>query len=153
MNILNSFPYIKAYLNSPLTNVTGNGTSATLKFDTIVSGSTSGYSTSTGIFTAPIAGRYLIVTAFTFNNIVNSANGNVSNIQVNSTPYRLAEFSLTAAKTSGNTFVTNGALIINLSVNDTVSVILQVNNGSSASVGVSAGTNPYVTWLYIRYLP
>jgi hypothetical protein len=51
-------PAFSAYLNSTQSNIAGDGTLATIIFDTPRFDNTSSYNTSTGIFTAPVAGNY-----------------------------------------------------------------------------------------------
>lgn len=152
-NIINSesSPFVFAYLNTPVTNATGNGTNYTVKFDTIIAGS--GYSTSTGIFTAPVAGNYLISTSIFLNNIISSANNNLTSIVVNSTAYRLMDGAMNALKDPSNNYLTYGSISsIFLNVNDQVYINAFVNNGSSAVVGISGGSSPYQTWIFIKYL-
>lgn len=56
-----------AYLNTSLTNVTGDGTGVgPVIFDTTLTNIGTAYSTSTGIFTAPIAGNYLFSASLSY---------------------------------------------------------------------------------------
>jgi hypothetical protein len=141
-----------AYLNTSVTNVTGNGTGYTILFDTVSRGT--GYNTGTGLFTCTVPGTYLIQTSFRMSNIINGANGNLCVISVNSyaDPYRLSELACTAAKDIANRFTVNGMIAYNLVAGNTVSVVAQLNNGSAASVSIDGGTNPYLSWFYVKYL-
>ncbi len=150
-NILGNLPGVFAYLNTGVTSVTGNGTTYTIKCDTVLYGTD--YNTTTGIYTVPLSGRYLIATCFQLNNIINSANGNLSSININAVVYRVTEFAMTAAKASGNLFSVNALQTFDLIAGDTVSVFAQLNNGTLASVGITGGTSPYMSWFYIKYLP
>lgn len=51
-------PGFLAYLSADQANVTGNGTYATLIADTEVYDTAGGYDNTTGIFTAPVTGKY-----------------------------------------------------------------------------------------------
>ena len=153
-NILNysTAPSMFAYLNTPVSNVTGNATPYTILFDTISRGT--GYSTATGLYTVAVSGTYLIHTSFQYTNIINGANGNLSAININSggDVYRISELGCTAAKDISNRFCNNGMIVYNLAAGNTVSVTAQLNNGSAASVGIGGGSAPYISWLYIKYL-
>jgi hypothetical protein len=151
-NIINPIPSTFVYLNTPLTNVTGNATTYTIKFDTVSPGSGTGYDISTGLYTVSVPGKYLVVTCFQLNNIINGANGNLSGINVGSVYFRLTEFAMTAAKANTNTFTVNGLMTYDLNAGDTIFAVAQLNNGSVASVGISGGTAPYMSWLFIQYL-
>lgn len=65
-----TFPTVVAYLTTGLTNQTGDGTGVNpLIFDTTLVNTGSAYSTSTGIFTAPSAGNYMVSCTVMFNNL------------------------------------------------------------------------------------
>jgi len=151
-SILNrgTVPALFVYLNTPVSNVTGNGTGYTILFDTVLFGS--GYNAATGQYTVPVAGNYLICTSFKFTNIINGANGNLSTIAGGGNTYRLSEYACTAAKTTTNTFCTNGMIVTDCAAASTISVGAQLNNGSTASVGIAGGTGPYVSWMFVKYL-
>lgn len=70
---------VLAYLNVGLNNVTGNGTGPNpLIFDATKVNTGGAYNTSTGIFTAPVTGNYLVACNVMFNNL--SANHNLGEI-------------------------------------------------------------------------
>jgi len=54
-----SQPMFMAYLSANAVNVTGDGTVYTILFDTVSINQGSSYNAGTGIFTAPITGKYL----------------------------------------------------------------------------------------------
>jgi hypothetical protein len=51
-------PCFLAYLSTTQNNVTGNGATYTIPFDTVVFDQNSNYNNSTGVFTAPVTGKY-----------------------------------------------------------------------------------------------
>ncbi len=64
-----SQPMLYAKVGSSLTNVTGDGTTPTIVYDTIVAQQGSNYNNSTGIFTCPTAGVYIVLANIGWNNI------------------------------------------------------------------------------------
>jgi hypothetical protein len=54
------FPKLYAIVGTSLTNVTGDGTTPIIIYDTIVSQQGTGYDNTTGIYTAPSDGYYLL---------------------------------------------------------------------------------------------
>lgn len=58
-------PAFFAYLAADITNVTGNGTKYTVIFDTEEYDIGSNFNTSTGVFTAPVTGKYMFAYAVT----------------------------------------------------------------------------------------
>lgn len=151
-NISNSqlVPVLFAYLNTGVTNVTGNGTNYTVLYDTVGYGDSSNYSS--GVYTVQIPGNYIICSGMTFNNIINSANNNLSGFSINGTNYRMIELSMIALKDSTNTYSQTSSIQFYMSAGQTISVIATINNGSAASVGMPGGTSPYLNWMFIRYL-
>jgi hypothetical protein len=146
-----SRPRLFAYLNTGVNNVTGNGATYTVLLDTIGFGS--GYDTGTGLYTAPLTGNYFIASSITLNNLISGANGNQCNIVTNSISYRIFDVGLVPARSVNSIFITAGSINYNLTAGQTVSLIAKVNNATSDLVGISGGSSPYLTWLYICYLP
>ena len=67
-----SQPLFSAYLSTTQTNVTGDGTSYPVVFDTVLINQTSSYNNATGTFTAPTTGNYM------FNTLIQGLNGGAS---------------------------------------------------------------------------
>lgn len=59
-------PAFSAYLSSTVSNVTGNGTTYSIIFDTEIFDQNSDYNNSTGVFTAPVTGRYFLCSTVHF---------------------------------------------------------------------------------------
>ncbi len=62
-------PCVFAKIGSAVANFTGNGTQAVVIFDTELFDQQNNYNPATGVFTAPITGRYLIIAQVTFTNL------------------------------------------------------------------------------------
>jgi hypothetical protein len=148
--IRDTVPAMFAYLNTPVSNVTGNGTTYVIKFDTVLFGS--GYNTATGLYTVPVAGNYLLCGSFKYTTIINGANGNLATLNQSGFAYRISEYATTASKTLSNTFCTNGMNVVTAAAGDTLSMSAQLNNGSTASVGIAGGNAPYISWFFVRYI-
>ena len=67
-----SQPILVAQVNSTLTDVTGDGTTYTVVFDTIASQQGSNFNTGTGVFTVPVAGYYLVSVSLLLNGLTAS---------------------------------------------------------------------------------
>jgi hypothetical protein len=67
-------PLFLAVPSSTLTNVTGDGTIYTVVFGSETTDQGSDYDSSTGIFTAPVAGKYKFVVGLSFTGIVSHSN-------------------------------------------------------------------------------
>lgn len=153
-NMVNSpsAPVLFVYLNTGLTNVTGNGTQATILFDTVGFGDSANYSAVTGLYTVPLSGNFLICTGRNFNNIINNANNNLSPWLINSVSYRTSECSMTVLKDSTNSYGFVASSQFFVSATQTIGVTAAINNGTASSVGLPGGTSPYLNWMFIRYL-
>ena len=115
-------------------NVTGDGTVYTIIFDGVGFDQASNYNATTGIFTAPVTGRYFAATTVGLNNAT------VANTfaQVNiSTTTRNQYFSINpSAILSGTKCSFAHSSFLDLSAGDTCKITIQVSNGVSATVGV-----------------
>jgi len=106
---------ITAPLNVCFSAQANSTTNATIVYSSAYVNIGSGLNTSTGIFTAPVAGTYM----FTVHGLANGGSGDIS-MQVNGT---------TRAACRGNNTTASAALIYTLAVNDTVKCV-----ASSASI-------------------
>ncbi len=129
-----SQPLFYAFNTSTDTNVTGDGTSYTILFDSAVINQGSHYNTGTGIFTAPVAGFYsfsanvLVGDIGTHNECILFFTGNVNQT-------RASNCNPSAMKTGGNQLSVGGSFFINMAANDTMKIVLYVA-GSTKTVDV-----------------
>lgn len=65
---------VSAYLSTDITNATGDGTAFNPIMDSTFTNVGTSYNTSTGVFTAPVAGNYMYTLALTFTGVSNVYN-------------------------------------------------------------------------------
>ena len=66
-----------AYLSGNASNVTGDGTNYTIVFNSVLYDQNNNFNTGTGVFTAPVTGRYLLISTTTFLGLTASHTGAV----------------------------------------------------------------------------
>jgi len=136
-------PFFQAYNNTTRSNETGDGTTYTVICNKEVEDNESNYDTTTGVFTAPVAGRYLFFAAVLQTNLgaghnlstmnfVRSGNG-IQYGNINSGVVR------TANAGESNTYSMTGTMIYHLNASDTVGLSTYAG-GSTKTVGVFAGS-------------
>lgn len=137
-NVVNSAQTLfGAYLSTQKSNVSGDGTVYTVKYDTVTINQKNAYSASTGMFTAPVTGNYLFST---YNLIIGAAAPTAAQIILNvgGTGYSIDYNSAFPATPVSSTL--KGAIIVAVTASATVYVEL-VMTGSSLT-GDIQGTGP-----------
>jgi hypothetical protein len=119
-----------AYLSSPKSNVTGDGTSYQVIFDTVLFDNNSDYDASTGIFTAPVTGKYLFTVTVLGQGEVAA---NLPSIFLETTA-RTYYYANNGSAFSGNNLYSY-TVIADMSSEDTAKVIFNVG-GSTKTVSV-----------------
>lgn len=143
-------PFFEAYLSAPVLNVTGNGEFYTIVFDTEVFDQAGNYDHTTGIFTAPVAGKYFFTTGVQFQGLTaaggwtiyiskNGGGGPLSGGSVN-----MASTVIPAA-TSAAIFATNNGVLL-LAAGDTVRIFLFVQLTPGSTVVDLMGSAGVQTW-------
>lgn len=124
-----------AYRSSAVTNVTGDGTSYDVIFDSTVSNVGSAYSTGTGVFTAPATGIYSFSTTVTSNNYTAAFSSLQCLFQgsVNQYSFDISNPGI-IFNVSGNVTST-GSIVIPMTAGDTMKIRLNVS-GSTKTIGV-----------------
>lgn len=107
---------------------TGNGAFAALVFDTILFDTSNNFSTSTGIFTAPVGGFY----QFNFNAGQTTGSVFAASLYLNGAEYLRVE----DAAATGNTRMA-GSVLIKLALNDTMAVQVFGNAANALNVGAA----------------
>lgn len=119
-----------AYFNSGPSNVTGDGTTYNVAFTNTAFDTNSNFNTGTGVFTAPVTGRYLLTASLrtygfsvshtTFNTFISSSGNN----------YYLSSFYPYPILAGGTMTLSAGTYIAQMTAGDTAYVQLQVIGGS-----------------------
>jgi len=142
-------PAFFAYANATLANVTGDGTNYLVIFDSTRFNQSSSYNTGTGVFTAPVAGRYL------FNAYVNVDGLLVGHTAAylrlftsqNSDNYYLEQLNPYVIRV-GNGLQFGGSLVCDMGAGSTASVRLQIGSSTKdvSILGRSTSGNEQTTY-------
>lgn len=147
-----SQPGCSVYLDSGVSNVTGDSTNYTILFANVQYDTTSSYNSGTGIYTVPVTGRYFITCGVTIYGVTSSHTIGV--LKLNTPTKQLVNYFDPAAiqPSSSNGVCVTAASTWQLNANDTVSIIIQVQNGTKV-VGLPApGGSQEVNWFCIHLL-
>ena len=131
-----SQPSFNTTLSTTQTNKTGNGATFTIVFDSVIYDQTSDYNNSTGIFTAPITGKYLLGTSSMLSQTTNGTDFNVFLVTSNKTYRRKV------ALTSGT--ITSIAMELiqetDLDIADTAYIYVQLNGIGADTADVTGAS-------------
>ena len=135
-------PAFLAYLNATATDVTGDGTLYPIVFDTESFDQQNNFDTTTGTFTAPVAGRYLFCITIRLQQIA-SALFNTMNIEfiAGGTSYFFCDQNpgVTHETSTGNNAVSvSCSIIVNMAASGTAAVNVSVG-GSTKTIDVVGG--------------
>lgn len=126
-----SQPICFAYLNSSLTNVTGDGTSYTVLFDSTAKDQTSGYNASTGQFTAPVTGTYFYTVQLTLTGVQAANNAcSMTTYLNNATAQTITTANLGAIRNASNVATIQQSCMQLLSANDNLEITVIANSGT-----------------------
>jgi hypothetical protein len=137
-------PSFNGYPSVDLTNQTGDGTGYTVILNTEIMDAGSNFNTTTGVFTAPIAGRYLLTAQVTLIGLTSSHTA--CNLQINNGAAAIARSYINpwAIRNSSSLTTTISVnTIVQLAAAENISIILNVSGGTKV-VGVQSGrSNSY----------
>lgn len=131
-------PAFSVYNNTTRTNVTGNSTAYTIPFDQVEFDV--GSNLSSGIFTAPIDGKYFFTYALQISDITTAATVGRMQLDISGTTVDGVVCDYGASQISG-TFIYGGTWAGELSAADTVEVVLNIQNEGSDINDVDATVN------------
>jgi hypothetical protein len=133
-------PLFSAYLSASATNVTGAGANYTVICNTEIADQTNSYNNASGVFTAPLTGKYRLVARVTLDDLTTAMTSYTVSIS-------------TTTRTVVSSFVANGGSNsfnqINIVVDDifamtagnTASIVVNVANGAGATADVLGSAN------------
>lgn len=119
-----------AYISADQNNVTGDGTSYTVLYQTKIVDTTASYNTATGIFTAPLAGNYMFYGSLLISGLLASHTSMLIDLNDTVLNYNLVKLNSAAIRVSGQIALTWTSHIMALGVGSQVSTILTVANGT-----------------------
>jgi len=126
-------PAFLAVLSSSVSNVTGDGTEYTVIFDQEKFDQASNYNNTTGVFTAPITGKY----SFSSIQIIASLTASFTNyaafLLTTAMKYQLAGINPGAVRSNFNSFALPQTILVNMTAGDTAYVTLLVS-GSTKTI-------------------
>jgi hypothetical protein len=134
-----------AYVNSNVSNVTGDGTSYTIIFNSTVVDSASAFNTGTGVFTAPNTGYYFVSVMVGLNGFNGTHVGPFNLVNLPGGKFIDSGFSI--IQPIGNISFSFSALV-SLSATNTLSVSTQVGS-STKTISVAGDSSYYQTNLTI----
>jgi hypothetical protein len=147
-----SQPLVLAYMNTPVTNVTGDSTSYSVIFDSTDVNQGSAYSTSTGLFTVPVSGNYLITTSLTYTGL--GALYTLGNLVIQNSGGTIWTHTFAPGKiyNSNNSVTVNNSIVWNLTAAQTINITTLIA-GSTKTVGIDGVDFGNTSWLSIVLLP
>lgn len=138
-----SQPMFLAYLNTDVTNATGDGTRYQVVYDTEVSDIGANFSTVTGAFTAPVAGIYKFSHGFTLSNLSAGVIVAYSFFYHNATTYYQC---CQLGKSGGSSAGACGSLEISMAAGQTMAIVLNAISGTKTATVNGVSANDRVNW-------
>ena len=136
-------PAFSAYLDTTVSNVTGTGTSFTLGTTTALTeifDQNSDFATS-GTFTAPVTGRYLLSVTWRISGIVASTNGNI-NIVTSNRSYSAMTQNPLNVQSSGSGWKPSSVVFADMDAADTATFTMSASGEAGDVIDVIGAANP-----------
>lgn len=136
--LISTQPAFSATLTGDVTNATGDGTNYALLCNSKLFDQATNFNTGTGIFTAPVGGKYLFYVNITLANIGAAHTSCLITLVNTSNTFTCIQINPTATGSVGGAFSLCYSTIASMALNDTVQPFIQVSGGTKV-VTVSAG--------------
>lgn len=128
------------------TNVTGDGTSYTVVFDTTVFDQNSNFSATT-TFTAPVTGRYMLGWIIEYSNVAVSHTIEASYLITTSASYQFTDSNPGTCRDANGNYQVKGSVLAPMTAGDTATVQANVYN-STKTVSINGEVGPPLTFFY-----
>lgn len=129
-------PCFLAAVSGDITDVTGDSTTYTIIFNSEIFDQGSNYDTSTGTFTAPVAGNYLFTYNVLITNLTALFTSGICTITAGGSNFELGRINVGVAMDASNQYGFSGSAIINLTASQTAVVKVTVT-GSTKTVDIN----------------
>lgn len=145
-NLNNAQPYLIAKRNGNLSNVTGAGANYTVPYNDVLYEVGSGLNTSTGVYTFPTTGKYIVEFSVHIYGLTASHSICASRFVSTSVTWQVGDINTAIVRTAGGNYIIEGTLLTSNNSGDTGRVEIAVSNGTSTvDIFGIAG----FTWLFI----
>ena len=141
-----SQPAFQAIKNGAASNVTGDGVAYTIGTLTSTFDQASNFNTTSGTFTAPVTGRYVLGFTVALSGLTSSHVIGAAQIVTTSQTFDVWRGSPAGMKTSGNFLTLSGSNIFAMSANNTATFVVTISSGTRV-VNVVASTT--MVWGYL----
>ena len=131
-------PAVAAYNSADDDNVTGDGTYATIDFDTELFDQNADFASD--VFTAPVTGRYLVTAQVLLDGVTSAETNALLDFNSSNRTWEIQHAAYTNVTSGARTTVTMVA-IIDMDALDTVSIRVSINGGTKI-VDVNGEANP-----------
>jgi len=125
-------PTVLAFLSGTVSDVTGDGTAYDIVFNTEIIDTTSSFNTSTGVFTAPVEGRYMITAVVSIDDAASGMTVGYLGIITSSRSYTIRTGDAGVIADANGQMTTSACVIVDMAASNTAKIQYSIYNGSKA---------------------